>query len=184
MGQNVSSWRHHYNDYSGLELFNVTVNKMVQWHTGTYLTCSLIGTHLQANGSLVIRLVRLGLWVIKMSSGAVSSHASLTGTFIRPHLVISTKNMSEMASEMYSNQQWINGVGGKLHTLGYKNATPTDTRISKLCRCATPVSQWHSFQPSTSLRRNCVPACLHTSHRYQPWCPCLWSLPLNQKKIV
>lgn len=59
--------------------------------TVTYLTCSLIGAHLQANGSLVIWLVRLSLWVIKMSSGAISSHSSLTGTFIRPHLDVKEK---------------------------------------------------------------------------------------------
>lgn len=104
---------------------------MVQlFSPSTYLTCSLIGAHLQANGSLVIWLLRLSLWVIKMPSGAISSHASLTGTFICPHLHVKGKKKKVRNGQrdvLQSKQPWINGVGGKLHTLWYKNASATHT---------------------------------------------------------
>lgn len=56
--------------------------------THTHLACSFISSHLQADCGLVKRLVRLSLWVIQMSPGAISGHSSLTSAFICPHLAI------------------------------------------------------------------------------------------------
>lgn len=58
-----------------------------------YLASSFVCAHLQTDGSLIIRLVCLSLWVIKMSPCAISSHAGLACTFVSPHLKTLAVNM-------------------------------------------------------------------------------------------
>jgi len=53
---------------------------------GFNLAGSFVGSHLQADGGLVEGFVRLGLWIIQMSPGAVRSHPRLTRTLVCPHL--------------------------------------------------------------------------------------------------
>lgn len=106
----------------GMITMDTKLFDMVQlFSPSTYLTCSLIGAHLQANGSLVIWLLRLSLWVIKMPSGAISSHASLTGTFICPHLHVKgkKKKSQKWAARCTSVKTTMNKWGGRkaAHTM-------------------------------------------------------------------
>ena len=52
----------------------------------SHLAGSFVGAHLQADGGLVVGLVRLCLWVVEMSSGAVGRHPSLARTLVGSHL--------------------------------------------------------------------------------------------------
>lgn len=50
------------------------------------LAGSFVGSHLQADGGLVVGFVSLSLRIIQMSPGSISSHSSLTRTLVCPHL--------------------------------------------------------------------------------------------------
>lgn len=53
-----------------------------------HLAGAFVGSHLQADGGLVVGFVSLSLWIIQMSSGSIGSHSSLTCTLVCPHLKV------------------------------------------------------------------------------------------------
>lgn len=60
--------------------------KLLEPRRSTNLAGSFVGSHLQADGGLVIGFVSLILWVVQMSSGPISRHSGLTCTLVCSHL--------------------------------------------------------------------------------------------------
>lgn len=50
------------------------------------LTGSFVGSHLQADGGLVVGFIRLGLWIVQVPPGSIGGHSSLTRTLVGAHL--------------------------------------------------------------------------------------------------
>lgn len=58
------------------------------------LAGSFVGSHLQADGGLVIGFVRLGLWVVQVPPGSVGGHSGLARTLVGPHLEMERSDTS------------------------------------------------------------------------------------------
>lgn len=96
------------------------------------LTGSFVGSHLQADGGLVIGFIRLGLWIVQVPPGSVGGHSSLTRTLVGPHLEKETSNTSVSFFLLY-----INGKGSEI------NSKPTV--YIELEWINLPMSQWVYF---------------------------------------
>ena len=107
------------------------------WWAIPHLAGSLVGAHLEADGGLVEGFVRVRLWVIEMSSGAISSHSCLTRTLVCSHL---NRRRNFFLLDTYMQK----------HT--------TNTQKCLNGRTCSPMTHWPALILSSSKCRACLSA--------------------------